>query len=226
MLAINDNQVKLKKRKTGRKSIRLSKSMIKDIQDMVSRGFYEKDVCKAIGVSHTLFYKWKGRNNDLVEAISAARRVALIDVEDKLRDMALGNTVITETISMKNSDGKTVSTVEKVKHPGPDFRAIQFSLANGLPEQYRDEGKGDISVTLVQAPLIAKTDKVGVAAQLPAKQIERVTGGSTAQGGKAKLSPGVKMLQAPAPHRTGPLKRKNAIVVKKKSPKRGGGGDE
>lgn len=244
MICSPDQVITPKKSKGGRKSIRLSKSMIKEIQGMISQGYLERQVIKALGVGYNTFYKWKGRNNDLINAIETGRRVALIDVEDSLRKMALGQIEIKEIISMKNTAGEVVSTVEKVKQPGPDFRAIQFSLVNGLPGKYRDEGKGDVNVTLLQAPMYSKTDEQGTAQVQQGKAIKQITGDHTAQpvsaqlpinagskrasraiqDGKEQLSHGVKMLKAPAPRPTGPRKRKNVVIIEKKSPEGGGGG--
>jgi hypothetical protein len=218
--------------------------MIKDIQSMISQGYLEKQVYQALGVSHKLFYKWKGTNSELSTAIEAGKRTALIDVEDKLRDMALGNIEIKEIMSMKNADGEIVSTVEKVKRPGPSFPAIQFSLVNGLPAKYRDEGKGDVNVTLLQAPMYTKTDEQGTKQVEQVKDIKRIAGDHTVQpvsellpinagskresraiqDGKEQLSHGVKMLLPPKDRPTGPRKRKNEIIIEKKSPEGGGGG--
>ncbi len=244
MICTPDQVIIPKKNKTGRKTIRLSKSMIKDIQSMISQGYLERQVWKALGISNNTWYKWKGRNNDLVTAIDNGHRVALIDVEGKLRDMALGNIEIKEIQTIKDPSGQVLSIAEKVKRPGPDFRAIQFSLVNGLPAKYRDEGRGDVNVTLLQAPMLDKTDHNGTVPALPSKNMKQVTGERTMQpvsallpinagtkrasraiqDGKEQLSHGVKLLVEPKPYRTGKRTGKKDIIIEKKSPKGGGGG--
>lgn len=233
----------VKKSKGGRKSIRLSKSMIKSIQQMISEGYLERQVWQTLGISNNTWYKWKGRNEDLINAISAGRQHALIDVEDKLRVLALGEQVVTEKIEMINAVGDVVSTIQKEKRPGPDMKAIAFTLSNCMPEKYSQSGESEINVTMVQAPLYEKTDLQG-SNQVEHKELNKIAADNTAQpvsallpinagskresraiqDGTERLKHGVKLLQPPKPRPTGPYKRKNEIIVKKKTGKGGGGG--
>ena len=88
-----------------------------------SEGLTDSQIAYKMGVARSTFYVYKQRHPEFVEAIESGRDVVDGMVENRLLELALGNYIITTTVT--DDEGRTRTTT---KSAIPNLKAIQCWL--------------------------------------------------------------------------------------------------
>lgn len=131
--------------------MKYSKTLVKKICDELATGEHTiADVCKKVGISEAIFYRWKQTKVEFLEAIKEAE----LKRDESLGQMALSglakllNTHEFEEVHtdyINGQDGKPIiksqKRVKKVIMPNP--AAVIFTLTNRHPGRYQNKQHHD-----------------------------------------------------------------------------------
>lgn len=133
---------KIKPNIAGRKPFDEEDMMLKIMYD-IPKGLLEKDIAKALGMSHSTYFDKKNKSAKLREVIEHYRGLSAIDVLSSFKKIATGFKFDEETRELKkNKDsGKYELVVTKVvsKYIAPNAAAGQFYLKNMMPNYFQDK---------------------------------------------------------------------------------------
>ena len=174
----------------GRKPIRFKQEYCKLAYELSSKGVYNKDIAKALGIGKTVFAKWIRKYPAFERAIKEGVDSRVLDVEKQMVLGALGKETVTEVIGehliKREFDQETGEVISEqvievrrtVKERGvpADYNKQRFILLNKAPDRYRKEQdvEGQV-VTIIQAPEIKKKKPSRAAAA----QADKGNGGDT-----------------------------------------------
>ena len=124
--------------KTSRKQPRknsydtIIKPNFKQIADLLQVGATEESICKQIGVSSSVWYKYKAQKKEFNELCKQNRRAVVHELRGALLKKALGfEYTETKTYIRTNANGEETSTTEIIKKQAlPDVAAINLALKN------------------------------------------------------------------------------------------------
>lgn len=121
---------------------------------LISSGFNFGEVCKGLGISYSVFYKWRKldhRFNSLVEGCRNERE--LIALDRGLAILAEGSeeTILTEEYTELDEDGRPRVIKKRVRKIPPDIGALRM-LANKHERVYNEKGDASqiINVRITQ----------------------------------------------------------------------------
>jgi transposase len=116
------------------------------------------EICKIVGISEALFYRWKAEKVEFLETIKKAENSfnELVTVEAKrsLMKKIRGYTeqekkTVTVDTGKKDDSGKAIVRVKEHtvtdKHYQPDTAAIIFALTNRDPEKWKNRINGELT---------------------------------------------------------------------------------
>jgi hypothetical protein len=137
----------------------LIKPRLKEIEEWLADGVYEKDIITRLGTSRDTFYACKRDIPEFAEIFIRARNALITDLKKSLYQRAKGYEYEeTKVVIDKDKDGNIKSQkIEKVKkHVSPDTGALIFSLTN-LTQREEDkfynrqdvQHSGDVDVNMV-----------------------------------------------------------------------------
>jgi len=134
--------------KSGRPSIVCDNRVIKIITDMLILGAEHKEVCKALGISASTYYKWRKENKKLSNAIEEIEHLQTDNVEKSLYKRATGFWV-TETTTNKSGEST------KERYIVPDTAALIFWLTNRRKDKWQNKQVHDVNAR----PLVKRNVK-------------------------------------------------------------------
>ena len=107
------------------------------IKNWCRDGAIESEICKRLGLSVSVFNKYKGTHPGLVEALKTGKEEIDYMVENSLVKRALGYNY-KEDHKTTNPDG-TIMIKQIIKQIAPDVTAQIFWLKNRRPDTWRDK---------------------------------------------------------------------------------------
>jgi len=131
-------------KKVGRKSYwteRIEPRLV-EIMGWARDGLLDKQMAELLNVSETTFLKYKAEKPVLADALKVNKQIADLQVENALRDRALGfeyEEVIEEYYFNENGNKVLKSSKVVKKKVLPDTTAQIFWLKNRQPEKWRDK---------------------------------------------------------------------------------------
>lgn len=137
-----------------------SEKIVKEICDLLATGEHRiVDVCKQVGISEAIYYKWKETKVEFLEALKEAEKKRLSEFKHMARSGLAKLLDVYEyeeehTEYKTNKEGETLISSKKVikKRVMPNSTAVIFALCNRDPENFKNIQKVDIT---------SKGDKVG-----------------------------------------------------------------
>ena len=108
------------------------KPNFKRIADLLQVGATEDAICKEIGVSLSVWYKYKAQKKEFSELCKQNRRSVVHELRGALLKKALGfEYTETKTYIRTNANGEETSTTEIIKKQAlPDVAALNLALKN------------------------------------------------------------------------------------------------
>ena len=112
-------------------------------------GLTDEQIAHNCGIGVRTLYAWKGKHQQIVQALKKGKEVIDIQVENALLKRALGYTYAetTREPGLDTETGKRVPVITKIvtKEVAPDVTAQIFWLKNRRPDKWRDKSpdKGD-----------------------------------------------------------------------------------
>lgn len=108
------------------------KPNFKRIADLLQVGATEDAICKEIGVSSSVWYKYKAQKKEFSELCKQNRRSVVHELRGALLKKALGfEYTETKTYIRTNANGEETSTTEIIKKQAlPDVAALNLALKN------------------------------------------------------------------------------------------------
>lgn len=108
------------------------KPNFKRIADLLQVGATEDAICKEIGVSSSIWYKYKAQKKEFSELCKQNRRSVVHELRGALLKKALGfEYTETKTYIRTNANGEETSTTEIIKKQAlPDVAALNLALKN------------------------------------------------------------------------------------------------
>ena len=133
------------------------KDKLPAIQGWARNGLTNEQIAHNLGIHVATFYKYKGKYNELSEALKKGREVVDFEVENALLKRATGYTY--EETKIEKSDKDGVKVIKITKHVPPDVGACAFWLKNRKPNDWRDrrevgaelQGDGNIVFNIMPA---------------------------------------------------------------------------
>jgi hypothetical protein len=115
-------------------------SRFHEIEKWLRDGLTEKQICKNIGVSESVFAEYKHIHPELVEVIKRGKASIVSEIENALVKRALGFEYEEVKTYIKTEDGKAVTYTEKTrKYLPPDVGACAILLKNKSPNEYTND---------------------------------------------------------------------------------------
>ena len=118
------------------------------IKKLYKSGMTDEEVANIIGVSTTTLQKWKAENPKFADSVACWREKADLEIEKRLRDLALGYTITYQDVAIVSDgrdEGSHVEKVEKEMVIKPDVRAQQFWLKNRKAMKWKDKQEMEIT---------------------------------------------------------------------------------
>lgn len=72
------------------------------IEGYVRDGYLDKDICAAIGISQSAFYKWKNEHKEFADILKRSKAVVDYEVENALLQNAKNGNVTAQIFWLKN----------------------------------------------------------------------------------------------------------------------------
>lgn len=130
------------------------KPRIEEIKGWARDGLLDKQMAELLNVGESTFLKYKALKPELVEALRVNKKIADLQIENALRDRALGYEYeeVTEDYFFNKNKEKIIKGQKVVKKKVlPDTTAQIFWLKNRQPEKWRDrkhtEHSGNVKVS-------------------------------------------------------------------------------
>lgn len=130
------------------------KPRIEEIKGWARDGLLDKQMAELLNVGESTFLKYKALKPELVEALRVNKKIADLQIENALRDRALGYEYeeVTEEYFFNKNKEKIIKGQKVVKKKVlPDTTAQIFWLKNRQPEKWRDrkhtEHSGNVKVS-------------------------------------------------------------------------------
>lgn len=124
------------------------KVVAQKIYILVAKGTPYKKIRKELTITLSLWDKMMRKNTDQYpiykQALDRGNKYAIEEVEDALRNSAMGYDYTETTTGM---DGERYINKKTIKHVKPDVKAIQFFLINKAPEKYKLKQPEEITIT-------------------------------------------------------------------------------
>ena len=108
-----------------------------DIEDWISKGASEKDVCSALNISQDTWIVYKKEHSELSECLTRARAKSVLNVKNALYESAIGFTIKTKKsyIRKDKETGKAMQYIEETeRHEPPNPQSIAMYLRNNDSE--------------------------------------------------------------------------------------------
>lgn len=121
------------------------------VYELARTGKTDKEMAKILGVAVSTFYNWRDRYPEFLESIEKGKVDPDDEVENALRQRALGYEHPEEKIFYDTKTGKVIR-VMTIKHYPPDTGAAAFWLKNRRPETWRE--KQEIEHSAKEGPII------------------------------------------------------------------------
>lgn len=130
------------KKKVGRKP-KYTPELVETVCGMLTEDtFTVREICRAVGIEETTYYRWLEEKNEFKKAIEKAREDArenfAVIAKHSLKRLIQGYTAIEKTVAEKIIKGQVVTTTsitEKVYKP--DTTAVIFTLTNVEAENWK-----------------------------------------------------------------------------------------
>ena len=136
-----------KKNKRGRPRSEFTPAVLREME-LYEGSASSTDIQRYLGVSSTVFYKWRKEHPDFDEAVMRAKDRIDDQVENRLLKRALGYDYV-ETRNRTEEGGKEggVKVVEETanKHVVPDVGAAMNWLKNRRPDKWREQSHVNIT---------------------------------------------------------------------------------
>lgn len=143
--------------KVGRKSYWDVKIQprLEEIKGWARDGLMDKQIAELLDVGESTFLRWKSLKKELRDTLKVNKQIADLQVENALRDRALGYEYEEEVEEFQvGPDGKKLIKANKKKikkRLPPDVTAQIFWLKNRQPDKWRDrkhtEHSGNVKVS-------------------------------------------------------------------------------
>lgn len=124
---------------------RWCKEIFNKIIEYAEKGYTNKEIAFAVGISEKTFYKWLKDKSELLPALKKAKLEIDRKVEQALLRRALGyefDEIMNEDGSSSNGSFDKIRTIRK--HILPDVTAQIFWLKNRQPKRWRDTKNIDV----------------------------------------------------------------------------------
>lgn len=105
-------------------------------------GAIDKELAEFFEVSESTIYEWKNQHDDFSEAIKSGKKIADMNVADRLYQRAMGYEH--PEVHISNYQGSITQTPIRKVYP-PDTVAAIFWLKNRQPEKWRDKTEKALS---------------------------------------------------------------------------------
>ena len=120
-------------------------------------GLIDEQISHNMGITAKTLYEWKNKYSEICDALKKGKEVVDIEVENKLRQRAMGysyDEITKEKVYIKDENGKNCRSeiqVTKIvtKEVAPDVTAQIFWLKNRKPREWRDKTDIDYTGTLI-----------------------------------------------------------------------------
>ena len=136
-----------------------NKQTVERICELIKTDTYTVvEICRVIGISEALYYKWKGEKVEFLEAIKKAEDARMqffvAEAKKSLLKKIQGYTVQEKKIVTVHSGkiDKNGNPIPKIKeqsiidkHFQPDTAAIIFTLTNGEPESWKNRQLAEVT---------------------------------------------------------------------------------
>lgn len=115
------------------------------IEKWLNNGATEKQIADNLGIVESTFYEYKNKYPEFSELFKKKRNGLVTELRGAIVKRAIGYDYEETTITVKQTGGKKVETVEKrKKHMPPDVAALNLALKN-----YDDEWHNDDMATIM-----------------------------------------------------------------------------
>ena len=109
----------------------LVKDRLHEVEKWARDGLTERQIAKNLSISHQTLSVYKGRHDELFDAIKQGRQSCVTEIENALVKRALGFEYEEEKTYIKDEEGKTTKYTEKTKkYQPPDVGACAILLKN------------------------------------------------------------------------------------------------
>lgn len=125
----------------GAKS-KFKKEYVSVIENLCKRGFTDKELAEAFGVTETTVNNWKKNFPGYFKSIKDWKKEADKNVEKALYESAIGYEH--PEVQFFKVGGKIVPQQTTKRYP-PNDRSLRFWLTNRKPDEYRDRKEVDIT---------------------------------------------------------------------------------
>ena len=130
----------MKSKKGKKKDLYIEKNIkekLDYIEDRLAYGITETELIKRLGVSRSVYYKWKNTKKEFRDAIERGKNGQVELVENQLLKKIMGYTV-EETEELQDEHGTVLNRKVKTKYINPDTTSMIFWLKNRDPDNWKD----------------------------------------------------------------------------------------
>lgn len=99
-------------------------------------GLSEEQIASNMGISRPTLWKWKNKEDNILNALKKGKEVVDIEVENALLKRAIGYKY--DEVTKEFKDGKFVETKRVTKEVQPDPLSIFYWLKNRKSDKWRD----------------------------------------------------------------------------------------
>lgn len=146
--------------------MKYSKKLADRICELVATGDHTvEDVCKQVGISESIFYKWKSEKLEFLESLKKAQDTRLDSFAKmaksglaKLLDIYEFEEVTTEWVEGKDGKPKIKFQKKVKKAIMPNAAAVIFTLTNRDPENWKN--KQEVSGTNINYNVPVSRDEI------------------------------------------------------------------
>lgn len=129
--------------KRGKYEAWLTENGLLKLEAWARDGLTKADIAHNCGISLSTLKEWEKKYAAISTALSRAREVADIRLENSMYNQATGYTYdeVIKVPKVNPETGKMELVVEKVitRFMPPDYRATSFLMRNRMPEKWRDK---------------------------------------------------------------------------------------
>ena len=126
---------------------KLTPKMKKQVEFLAKKGFGDKEIATAVGVTERTVNNWKKQQPKFFQSLKDWKATADKAVERSLYERATGYSHKEDKIFNANGEPLIVPTT---KHYPPDPTAMIFWLKNRQPKKWRDKQEIDINQVTVK----------------------------------------------------------------------------
>ena len=133
----------------ARTRLKYSKDIHEKACTLAESGHTDAEICQALGIGQSTFYRWKRQHPELGEDLIKAKYKLNMELEATAFKRANGYMTEEEKTIIAVEDGiEEVIRIEKVKkHVPADTKLLMALLRNRMPEKYKEVEKKQVEIT-------------------------------------------------------------------------------